>query len=256
MVMYFVRQAVALAVTPYWWVGAAVLRAWWLLRRARPARRWLLASLLLWWLPATPWAEFLLHRPLESAFPARIAADYPVVDAIVVLGGTTGQVGGPAVEAEERHGSRVQTGAKLFHAGRAPLVFVTGSPYRTADGARRSEALDMRDVLVGLGVPATAILMDDTAVNTRGNAEGAARLLPAGPKTRVLLVTSALHLPRSMALFRKLGFDPVPAACDFVAGGRPHALLGFLPGPAAAARVAAALKEYVGRLAARMLGEA
>jgi uncharacterized SAM-binding protein YcdF (DUF218 family) len=256
--MYWIRHLAALAVTPHFWLGACLLRAAWQLRRARPrsAGRWLAAAVATWWLPATPWAEYLLCRPLESAYPARRAEDYPKVDAIVALGGTTGRVTGPVVEAEEVNGCRVQTAAKLYHAGRAPLVFVTGSPYQRDDGAPRSEAEDMRELLAGLGVPAAAVLADGRATNTLENAEGAARMLPQGPRSRILLATSATHMPRAMALFRKLGFDPIPAPCGFYAPMRPSWGLGLLPGPQHSARVGAALKEYLGRLVSWARGEA
>jgi uncharacterized SAM-binding protein YcdF (DUF218 family) len=209
----------------------------------------LAAALACAWLPATPWAEYWLVRGLESRHPTRPAADYPVADAIVVLGGTVGRKTGWAAEAEEVHGARAQLAARLFRAGRAPTIVATGSAYVATDGARRSEALDLRDVLVGMGVPPAAVLLDDTAANTAGNAVGAARLLPRGADTSILLVTSAWHMPRALAAFRRAGFAPHPAPAGVWAAEPPGLWSGMLPAPIHAARVAAALKEYVGLLA-------
>lgn len=68
------------------------------------------------------------------------------------------------------------------------------------------EAHAMRDYLVGKGVPADQILMDDTSFNTRQNIRNAAELLGDSAHT-VLIVTSDYHLPRAMALAEDQGLQ-------------------------------------------------
>lgn len=68
------------------------------------------------------------------------------------------------------------------------------------------EAHVMRDWLVERGVPSEQILMDDASFNTRQNLNNAKMMLPEGI-SKVLIVTSKYHLPRSMALAADIGFD-------------------------------------------------
>ena len=51
-------------------------------------------------------------------------------------------------------------------------------------------------------------------------------------REKFILVTSAAHMPRSMALFRKRGLQPIPAPADFqVREAQGLTLAGFSPGP-------------------------
>lgn len=68
------------------------------------------------------------------------------------------------------------------------------------------EAHVMRDWLVERGVPTEQILLDDASFNTRQNLENAKKVLPEDV-SKVLIVTSKYHLPRSMALAGDIGFD-------------------------------------------------
>jgi uncharacterized SAM-binding protein YcdF (DUF218 family) len=67
----------------------------------------------------------------------------------------------------------------------------------------------MRDFLVGHGVPAEAIAMEETSASTRENALNVARLLAGTPGTKVLL-TSDYHMFRARRAFRKAGLEVRP----------------------------------------------
>jgi uncharacterized SAM-binding protein YcdF (DUF218 family) len=110
----------------------------------------------------------------------------------------------------------------------------------------RSEAAAMRDFLVELGVPATAVVLEERSRNTRENALYTAEVLQAQGIGPVLLVTSALHMPRALATFQAAGVDAIPAATDFEVIQRPRVLLDWLPDAEALAASTRALKEYLG----------
>ena len=64
---------------------------------------------------------------------------------------------------------------------------------------------------------------------------------------RVLLVTSALHMPRALATFKSAGIDAVPATTDFTVTDKDHrTVIDFLHDAEALSRTTAAFKEYVG----------
>ena len=77
---------------------------------------------------------------------------------------------------------------------------------------------DMRRVALDMGVPDEAIRVVPMSRTTWEDIHGAARILREeglDPKKGVLLVTSALHMHRSMAVARSVGIDPVPLCSDY-----------------------------------------
>ncbi|WP_246828376.1 YdcF family protein [Ectothiorhodospira sp. PHS-1] len=136
-------------------------------------------------------------------------------------------------------------GARLYHADRAPWVIVSGGsvPWRERE---RVEAHAMREFLVDLGVPASAVWLETDSATTRGNAVYTAQLLEDRGLERVLLVTSALHMERALATFRAAGVEAWPAPTDFEVEPLPADLLRWLPDAQALADSTRGLKEYLG----------
>src|SRR5690606_30182135 len=80
----------------------------------------------------------------------------------------------------------------------------------------------MTELLVALGVPEEAILPEDRSRNTYENALYVRELLAQADSNEIVLVTSALHMPRSVAIFERQGFSVTPAPVDyFVTEGVP-----------------------------------
>ncbi len=72
-------------------------------------------------------------------------------------------------------------------------------------------------VLLTLGLPADRLVLESQSRNT---ADSAARVVPLLGGRPFALVTSAGHLPRSMATFAKAGLRPVPVPADYRLPGR------------------------------------
>lgn len=212
-----------------------------------------LVWLLVWSLPAV---AFGLCRTLERQVPQRAAAVYPKMDAIIVLGGGMQSRDPPWVlraEASNGAADRVWFAAQLYKAGRAPWVIVSagGDP---CDGQVEAEA--MAALLEDLGVPKSALLLDAASRNTWQNALYSQRLLRTHHLRDALLVTSAMHMPRALAAFKKRGVRVVPAPADFTAppsGAWPQR---WLPSADALQQSSNALKEYVGLWGYRLRGKA
>ena len=94
---------------------------------------------------------------------------------------------------------RVIEAARLYHQGLAPLIIVTGgNSLRETNHQAPSEADAMKDLLILMGVPETAIRSEDRSLTTRQNmAFTAARLKDWGVNGSLALVTSATHMPRA-----------------------------------------------------------
>ena len=134
-----------------------------------------------------------------------------MADAIVVLGGgmTANKVAYPYADISEA-GDRVWHAARLYRAGKAPLVVPTGCNDKDA----------VVPLLLDLGVPSTALRVEDEARNTEENARFVATMLKdvvPGRKPRILLVTSAIHMRRALLMYSRYApeLEIIPVATDF-----------------------------------------
>jgi len=125
-------------------------------------------------------------------------------------------------------------------------------------------AEEMGELLDLLGVPASAIWEQPRSQNTQEDAEYSAAMLKERGVQRVLLVTSAMHMPRSVALFRHLGIEVTPAPADFTVTEigwknlfslEPQAfLVNLLPNASSLSLTTNVLKEYLGLFIYRLRG--
>lgn len=201
------------------------------------------AWLLTWSLPV---ASIALRQGLERQFPQQAAADYPVVDAIVVLGGgIQGGRKGWRVGPHLGNGAdRAWFAAQLFHAGRAPVLILSGgnSGWSSADEPE-SEAMEIFEK--DLGVPGSAVLIEDQSRNTQENAQYTRQLMAEHHFGKILLVTSAVHMPRALGVFRAAGIDAIPAPADFDAIPPQGFAQRWLPDTETLDRSSKAMKEYI-----------
>jgi uncharacterized SAM-binding protein YcdF (DUF218 family) len=205
------------------------------------------------------WVSAILARSLEQQHVP--TTELPKADAIVILGGATRSPLPPRqwVEINEA-GDRLLYGAKLYRQEKAPIVIVSGGRLDWK-GNGPSESEDMAELLQTMGVPTSVILQDPTSLNTRENAVNVKRILEEKGIQRILLVTSALHMPRSILIFQRLGINPIPAPTDFLIddGGETSeswqdVILGLLPDADRLYLSTRTLKEYIGIMIYRLRG--
>ncbi|NYT76895.1 YdcF family protein [Alcaligenaceae bacterium] len=161
---------------------------------------------LFWSLPAsTLWAG----GRLEQLYPHSLPMKLPTAQAIVVLGGSTANSRMNWFEPYDSQltNSRVNTAGILYRAGRAPLIILSGA---ALDG-NISEAQMMANTLEQQGVPESALELEERSYTTYENGLYTSELLRHRHISNVLLVTSALHMPRAVAVFRKQGVDVIAA---------------------------------------------
>ena len=231
--------------------GLCLWRSW------RKTGSGLLIGAVAWlWLWSTPMMYRWLGGALESEWPVVRAEDAPQADAIVLLGGGMGANTNVYPYAEMWNGAdRVWHAARLYKAGKAPVVIPTGA------GERESSV----PLLLDLGVPESAICVEPEARNTEENAKFVERLVNSrvehvervdekgveACKPRVLLVTSAWHMRRSVLMYRKYApnLEIIPAAADYeatVQTGRPFSAKDLWPDATMFYANSYILKEYIG----------
>ena len=119
---------------------------------------------------------------------------------------------------------RAQKAAELYHQGRAPYIMPSGGvTWQLGSGEVMSEAHYMKRLLLELGVPEQAILLENEARTTKENLIYGVlqinRELQLKNVKTILIATSAQHMRRSMALAkwllpRTVTACPCPAYTD------------------------------------------
>jgi uncharacterized SAM-binding protein YcdF (DUF218 family) len=122
----------------------------------------------------------------------------------------------------------------------------------------------MRDIVELLGVPADAIVLQSESRNTYEDGLYSYELLSERGINRILLVTSAMHMPRSVAIFENQGFEVIPAPTDYTVSQdnldnltwhNPEGLLiGMVPSSGNVGMTTNTIKEYIGWLVYRLRG--
>ncbi len=202
----------------------------------------------------TPIAS-LVALPLEERFPR---PDLPErVDGIIMLGGAVNPPiardrGEPSVnDAAER----ILGFAELIRRyPQAKAVFTGGSGRLMAqDAMDLREDVPIRGALRQTGIDPDGVIFENESRNTWENALFSQRIVQPKPGETWILVTSAMHMPRSVGIFRQVGWEVIPYPVDYRTrfGGRPFFRFEFdkqidaLQDP---------VREWIGLVAYRLMG--
>jgi len=194
------------------------------------------------WVWSSPWFFIIIGGSLERQYPPAQVSALPQADAIIVLGGGIGEPTSKTVYGELYSGAdRGWHAARCFHAGKAPWILFSGA----------GEALGMKQFLVDLGVPPSKIILESESKNTYQNGLFVRERLKTLKAKRVILVTSAWHLRRSVMTFKKMGVEVIPAGTDYealtaAATQTPSMMLYYLPNPDTLNKNSMMAKEFLG----------
>lgn len=195
--------------------------------RRQRAGKWLvsLAAAALLSFAILPVGGWLL-LPLEDRFPPPKALPENV-DGIIALGGAelstiSAARGQPSLsEAAER----LTTFAALARRyPQARLVFTGGLGRLSQKGPTSAETA--RTLLEQIGMDVDRILFDHQSRNTWENAKRSLTLANPQPGENWVLITSAYHMPRSVGVFRKVGWKVIPYPVDYYSEGPEQSFLG------------------------------
>ncbi len=201
------------------------------------------------------WFSYTLARSLEWQYlpsPESLSAD-----AIVVLGGGTESALYPRNSVEVNSaGDRLIHAADLYHSGAAPVVILSGGKIEWMESTDDSPASDMREILLKLGVPDDSLILQSKSRNTYEDALYSSEILKDKGYSNIILVTSAMHMPRSVALFKKQGLNVIPSPTDFTLTEDGWArtfspnletfLVNLLPNSSSLGLTTNVVKEYIG----------
>lgn len=207
-------------------------------------------AVLIFWLTGTSLTSMGIARTLEMRY--KPAGSLPKADAIVLLAGVTARAYAPQpVPHLENGADRLVYAASLFNEGKAPLIILSGN---------RFESAEMTEVLEMMGVPNTAIVPGNaTLSSTYAGGIDSRRALVSNQVHCILLITSAIRMPRASAVFRRMGVAVIPAPTDYLTRSgsldRPSDVLStILPSLGGMELSMAVIHELAGLLAYRIAG--
>lgn len=228
-------------------LGAALTSLWLRLRHERRSSlRMAITAYLLSIVIAIPAVSYLPIRWIECHY-APLSDDANGAHAIVVLGGGLAPASSVLVPPElSPSSSRRCLFAIELYRKLGPLpIFVTGAKAEP-EIPGLGEAMTMHDFLVKLGIKPESVHIEANSFTTHDNAVFTARMLQEAGIHRILLVTEALHMPRSEASFRKEGIEVVPAPCSYRTTEFQWKPAMFLPSVLGLTRSSEAAHEWIG----------
>lgn len=209
------------------------------------------------------WAPAILTRSLEwRYFPPETLPQNSVV--VLLDGGTESQQYPRQIPEPNATGDRIFYTAYLYQQGVAKTILVSGGNIEWQGANTGSPAQGMAYILDVIGIPTDDVIVQDKSRNTAEDARYCARLLKEMSVDEIILVTSASHMPRSVALFEKQGLTVIPAPTDYrITADNWHALwnpswqdlvIGLVPNASNLSAVNSVLKEYIGYFVYRIQG--
>jgi uncharacterized SAM-binding protein YcdF (DUF218 family) len=240
----YLNKLLPIFVLPLGWVVMLLVLA--LVRK----KRWpLIAALALLYISSMPVVGDLLTCSLESRTPTLAIDQVENADAIVPLGGIFGP---PVAEGflpnVAESGERLEAGIVLWQRKKAAWLVFTGGRIPWAKQAEVEGAASKR-AAIARGIPGEQIIVTREVGNTVDESLAIRDLMHERGWRKIILVTSAWHMPRAARLFRKAGVDFVPFPVDYQIGKNgPLLLLDFLPRAEGLQKTETAIREWYGIL--------
>jgi uncharacterized SAM-binding protein YcdF (DUF218 family) len=202
-------------------------------------------SLFMYVLSISPTREFLLV-PLEYAYKIPSINEVKLCDAYVVLGGGVND-NAPHIDGKGSLSNdalaRVVGAYRLYLISQKPIILSGGKIFN-----RASEAEIAKKFLLSLGVKENHLLIETKSKDTYENAQYTKEICEQHNIKRILLVTSALHMKRSVMLFHKFFHDITPYSTGYKTLRIGYDILSFLPDAGNMSDISLATKEYLGIL--------
>jgi len=192
---------------------------------------------------------------VSNKFIAYLEKDYqPIeiseienVDAIVVLSGMIRVIGDEENLKYEFTESvdRFFAGLDLFNNNKAPILILTRGKMPWSIGIAEGEYL--KELAIKYGVPEENIILTDEVQNTDQEAKVIKKIL-TNDNARIILVTSAFHMPRAEKVFKAANINVIPFPVDFKNSKSKTTIMNFIPSAESLSQTSHFVREMIGRL--------
>ena len=188
-----------------------------------------------------------LISQLEKDYVLRPADSAQTADAVVVLSGMVHTIRGSDGLVYEwgEASDRIFAGIQLMIEQKAPRLVLTGGKLPWSVGIPEGEYL--KEIAIKYGISEHSIQITENVQNTDQEAKAVASLLKQrDPK--IILVTSAFHMPRAQKVFEASGLLVIPFPVDFLTGAKQTTIIDFMPNAEALSKTSFVIREIIGRL--------
>jgi uncharacterized SAM-binding protein YcdF (DUF218 family) len=191
---------------------------------------------------------------VSNKFIAYLEKDYqPIeiteignVDAIVVLSGMIRVIGDEENLKYEFTDSvdRFFAGLDLFNNNKSPILILTRGKMPWSVGIAEGEYL--KELAIKYGVSEENIILTDEVQNTDQEAKAIKKILTENAK--IILVTSAFHMPRAEKVFKAANINLIPYPVDFQNSKSKTTMMDFIPSAGSLSQTSHFVREMIGRL--------
>lgn len=223
------------------------------IRKEKISRRIIIITALIIYLFSIQITSRILVYPLENSYsPIKFDnIDLSIPSIIVILGGGVipKTPNSPIMgELSDQTFKRIFMGYEIHKYTNFPIIISGGRPPNTN---YIPEALIMREYLVRLGITASDIFIEPDSQTTEENAKYVNSLIDNMKISRIFLVTSAIHLPRSYKIFHTLidkSAEIIPVPSNYLITRDKITWIDFKPDIDALRANSMAIHEYLGMI--------
>jgi uncharacterized SAM-binding protein YcdF (DUF218 family) len=207
-----------------------------------------LAALFLLIFTSSPIISNEVIQYLERAELRKSPADVHNADAIVVLSGMIEPIQGfHGLMYEWNDPDRFFGGIELMKANKAKEIIFTGGKMPWQSDEINSEGEVLSKFASEFGISSSQIILTKNVQNTKDEALAVKEALINSKNPKIILVTSAFHMPRSKKLFENQGIEVQTYPVDYKAGIFELTPMSFLPSADAFRKFQFAWREMIGR---------
>ncbi|MDC0079329.1 YdcF family protein [Candidatus Pelagibacter sp.] len=182
---------------------------------------------------------------LEKDYILQNTSTINEADAIVVLSGMITTIKTESSYEYEFSGAidRILAGIDLYKDTKAPILILTRGKLPWSLGKPEGEYL--KEFATQFGIPEENILLTDNVQNTDDEAKSVKKIL--NQNNKIILVTSAFHMPRAKKVFEAAGINAIPFPVDFKTHEQKLTFVDFMPSADSFSNSSHFVREMIGR---------
>ena len=183
---------------------------------------------------------------LEINYTPQKISNISSADAIVVLSGMVNTIKTNDGYKYEFNNAvdRFISGIDLYKNNKAPYLVFTRGKYRWSVGIPEGEYL--KEMAIKYGVPSDSIILTENVENTDEEAKSLKKIFN-NKKTKLILVTSASHMPRAIKVFKAADLNVIAYPVDFKTKNKNFTIIDLIPSAGSFSATNYFVREIIGR---------
>tara|TARA_Y100000996_G_scaffold345393_1_gene283305 strand:- start:229 stop:975 length:747 start_codon:yes stop_codon:yes gene_type:complete len=210
------------------------------------SKKFIISAILVLLFCSLPIVSKQLTSYLERDYKPIQASNINKADAIIVLSGMVKVVNTSNGYKYEFNKSinRFISGIELYKKNKANLIVFTRGTYPWSLGKPEGEYL--KELAISYGIPESNIILTENVENTYQEAKSVKKLFPE-KNNKLILVTTASHMPRASKVFQALDLNVIEYPVEFKNTSSNYTIMSFIPSAGALSETSSFVREMIGR---------